>query len=204
MGLFHRPIDRGEDFITPNRFLQETRGTRLHRADRERYVAIAGDHDRRQLLPLAFEILQQFCACHLGHPAIDHKAASSPWKPGVEELARAAIILNRPASGFNGGAKRSTDGGIVVYDEYRRRTQYFRRIRRTLLGEKSSDKPGQLLTLHRLGPVDIAMIGDFAEGFGGNVSRQDKSGQIVPKDDAKPFHNLKAVHPPPAISCRRL
>jgi hypothetical protein len=55
--LFQRAIDGGEQINAAERLLDEARHACFHGADRGRHVALAGDHDRWQLMPVTLEAL---------------------------------------------------------------------------------------------------------------------------------------------------
>ena len=46
--LFQSALDAGKQFVAADRLLDEVRSARLHRLNRHRHVAVAGDHDGRQ------------------------------------------------------------------------------------------------------------------------------------------------------------
>jgi len=54
-----RPVEAGDQFLTTDRLLDEIDRARLHRLHRDGHVAVAGDHDRRQMTPFGAQLAQQ-------------------------------------------------------------------------------------------------------------------------------------------------
>ena len=70
------------------RLLDEIDGAGLHRLDRERHVAVAGDDDGGKAAGLGSQLLQQLDAGHVGHAHIGDEAAAPD---GVSRPARKAL-----------------------------------------------------------------------------------------------------------------
>ena len=73
--LFERARDAGQQFITADGLLDEIQSARLHRLNRHRHVAIAGDHDGGQPIAGIVKPLQQFEPVHPRQIGVDQQAS---------------------------------------------------------------------------------------------------------------------------------
>src|SRR6266404_3006226 len=85
-----RASDARQKLVRANGLFQKVGGSRLHRLDRHRNVAMAGDHNRWQATVLGLQSLQQSDSTHAWHQGIGYKA-SFPIRPVDREIGRAHV-----------------------------------------------------------------------------------------------------------------
>ena len=69
--------DRGEQLVVIEGLFQEIDGADLHRFDRERNVAVAGDHDHRNIGVEFLDAAQQIDAGDIRHAHVGDDAAGA-------------------------------------------------------------------------------------------------------------------------------
>jgi hypothetical protein len=114
---FERPLDAGDQFVAADRLLDEIQRARLHRLDRHRHVAVAGDHDRGQVMAVVVEFLQQLEPAHSRQIGVDQQAGGMAGTKGFEKRLAARIGFDDAAVVFQHRADRLANVIVVVDDE---------------------------------------------------------------------------------------
>ena len=151
-GAFQRALDAGEQFLAADRLLDEIRGARLHRLDRHRHVALAGDHDRRQPVP---SLLSRSSSSSPPMPGIRASTSRHPSRPGDRPRGMPRRWhRSRPAGRLAGAGRASPRARRCRRRPRRRSAVALRRQgrlsgarfhRRRRLGEAAPDQVDQLL-----------------------------------------------------------
>src|SRR6516162_4110096 len=200
--VFQGMFDVGEQFVAVDRLLDEIRSPGPHRLDRHRHVALAGDHDGLQPATLALEPLQQREPAHPGHPGIDQQAPFATGTIGVKERLGTGIGLDRPAIFLEQIAHRLPHRAVIVDHEDRLRSLLAGRFGgplsarlhpRQRLSEAALDQADQLLRLHRLVQMQVAVLGDLAQGGGRDVAGEDHRRDLVTEGLPQAGDDLEAV-----------
>ena len=114
-------FDRGEQFIAADRLLDEVRSACLHGLNRDRHVAVAGDHDGRQSMARIPQPPQQLETIHSRQIGIDHQACFLAGTIGFEECLAGRIVLDVPAVVLQHGADHLAQVAVVIHHEDDRR-----------------------------------------------------------------------------------
>ena len=92
---FERPLDAGDQFLAADRLFDEIQRARLHRFDRHRHVAVAGDHDRGQAMAVVMELAQQFEPAHSRQIGVDQQAGGMDRDERPRETLRSSNRFRR-------------------------------------------------------------------------------------------------------------
>jgi hypothetical protein len=114
-----RLVDAVEQVLVAERLLDEVDRAGLHRLDRHRHVAVAGDEDDRQDRVALVELDLQFETAHAGHADVEHQAPRPVVALGVEELLTGFEHLHGQPDRLEQHAQGIADRCVVVDDEYR-------------------------------------------------------------------------------------
>ena len=198
-----RVIDAGEQFVGAHRLFDEIRRAGLHRLDRDRHVADARDHDRRQSMPALAQMPQQVQSAHARQIGVQQEAIARRGLKGSQERLAAVEGFDAMSRVLEHGAKGAAHQGVVIDD--------IDRPRRVAWG--SLAKPGvdrrrgggssrqqlvqrlrQLVQLHRFAEVDASVQRDVPRGLARDVARQDDRGELAVQPRPESRGKRHAVH----------
>ncbi len=111
------PLDACDEFLAANRFFDEVERARFHGLNRHRHVGIAGDHDRRQAMAVAVELLEQFEPAHSRQIGVDEQACRFTGIKGLQKGLAACIVIDNAAIVFEHGAYRLAKLVVIVDDD---------------------------------------------------------------------------------------
>ena len=113
-----RSLDAFEQGVLAQRLLDEIEGAGLHRCNRQRNRAMAGDEYHRDAPAAEIELLLQFEPGHLGHTHIEQQAAATSRVVIFEKRARRWKRFHRIPGRAQHKSQPLPDGGIIVDDEH--------------------------------------------------------------------------------------
>ena len=178
-------IDAREKLFGPNRFFEEVEGAGLHRRDRHRRIALAGDHDRGKVATFGLQALQQLDPAHARHDRVDHEASRAVRTVGIEERRAAAIRLDRVPVFVQQLLHGTKNDGVIIHHE-NRGLHFASRADRVRLacgdlrppfrgeGEQGLNLLRQLFRLGRLVEMCAAGTIDRVQGIRRDIAGQDE------------------------------
>jgi hypothetical protein len=118
--LLERLVDAVDQVLVAKGLLDEVDRAVLHRLDRHRHVAVAGDEDDRHDRMHLVQALLQLEAAHAGHAYVEHEAAGPIGVEQLEKLLRRAEGFDRQPDRLQQQPQRSAYRIVVVDHEHGR------------------------------------------------------------------------------------
>src|ERR1700729_1910809 len=110
-------LDTREEFLAADRLFDEIQRARFHRLDRHRYVSVAGDHDRRQMMTLIPELLKQFEPAQSRQVRVDQQAFGFVGMKRVKKRLADFVGGDGAAIVFERGAYRFANLVVIIDDD---------------------------------------------------------------------------------------
>ena len=105
-----------QDRLLVERLLDEIDGAGLHRLDRQRHVAMAGDDDGGKAAGLRSQLLQQLDAGHVGHAHVGDQAAALDAREAGKKGGRRVVEAHGKARRAQQEGERLPHGLVVIDD----------------------------------------------------------------------------------------
>ena len=110
-------LDTCEEFLAADRLFDEIQRARFHRHDRHRYIGVAGDHDRRQMMTLIPELLKQFEPAQSRQVRVDQQAFAFVGMKRVKKRFAAFVGVDDATIVFEHGAYRFANLVVIIDDD---------------------------------------------------------------------------------------
>src|SRR5580698_7890241 len=114
---FESSLNASNEFLAGDRLFDEIQCARFHRHDRHRYISVAGDHDRRQMMTLIPELLKQFEPAQSRQVRVDQQAFGFVGMKRVKKRLATCVGVDGAAIVFEHGAYRFANLLVIVDDD---------------------------------------------------------------------------------------